>query len=167
MARGLSELQRTILRIAYRNHQNPPGFYTWGIWREPSDARFNPDVFPNEVLVEYYGWEIGPIRKVTVEDAEKSIHDIHCDRDYELDFSPRRDGGFSKESIGAKRYAKGRVAVMRAFDRLAERGLLASYPLVDGFGVRRERVADLTEAGIEAAKALKVDPREIVVEEES
>ncbi len=92
MARGLSELQKSILRIAYRNHQNPPGFYTWGVWREPSDAAFNPDVFPNEVLVEYYGWEIEPIRKRTVEDINRSIHDIHNDRDYELEYNPRNSG---------------------------------------------------------------------------
>ena len=57
MGRGLSELQRTILGLAYRNRVNQSERvaagdrrYTGGVW--------SVDLYYAEVLREHYGWEV-------------------------------------------------------------------------------------------------------------
>jgi hypothetical protein len=107
------------------------------------------DVFPAEVLVEHYGWEVErPLYKRTAADVRADKYGG------ERDYSPRRDGGFSKKTLGASEYTKGRVAVMRAFDRLEDRGLLTVYTMLDGFGIPRGKAAMLTDDGVEKAREL-------------
>jgi hypothetical protein len=128
MGRGLSELQRTILRLALRNRdgsgKEDPGIHV---------------VHP-EVLSEFYGFTVNPtklpswLRYTPV--------------------SPRsRCRMFSPREIGDPRYNAAHVAVSRAFRRLADRGLLALMQYVHGQGGG----GNLTEAGETVAKQLSAN----------
>jgi len=94
MARGLSELQKSILRLAYRNRQK----------REQ-----NVDLYHAEVLHEHFGWPISNHPRWQPEKGERP-------RGYWRHFSMRE--------IGEARYRKTQASLSRAVSRLERRGLL-------------------------------------------
>ena len=119
MGRGLSDLQKSVMWIAYRNRMRE--------WRQivehetkgGADWTKRDEVFNQEVLVEHFGWW-WPWKR-----------------------SPRDSThwhNFSKAEIGGKKYSSAHAALSRAIGRLLKRGLLAwgrwGYNLTDR-GVRR------------------------------
>jgi hypothetical protein len=93
MGRGLSELQKAILVMAYKNHIY--GTPRWIVDESPYGA----DLFAPQVLSEFYGWP--------------SV----CTR------IRKRGPNFDRQRIGEARYNSNRAAVSRAFKRLEARGL--------------------------------------------
>jgi hypothetical protein len=93
MGRGMSELQKTILRRALSNKI-----------REQRDGSNGADVYGAEIAADHFGWVLPPhyYRNVT---RRAAVHN------------------FSKQEIGEKRYSSVRAAICRAILRLEERGL--------------------------------------------
>jgi hypothetical protein len=136
MARGLSQLQRQILALAYRNRCER---LERAATLDPESHQYrvltrgvgSVDLYHAEALRDIFGW---PVRS----------------------FSWRWDGGrptwgqnFSKRRIGERRYRSGQASLSRAVRRLEERGL------VERHGVRgmMENLSGLTltQRGVEEA----------------
>ncbi len=93
MGRGLSDLQKTILRLALRNRNvGDGGGPTWGV-----------DVLHSEVLVEHFGW--------------------HGETRNQWGNRIQGGNIFDRLAIGPKAYASARAALSRAVARLEQRGL--------------------------------------------
>ncbi len=110
MGKGLSELQKYILKIAYRNRGR---ISKWG------------DVKNCEILIEVYNFP------------------AHSPRPSYTAGTPQI---FNRQEIGMNRYRSASVSVVKAFDRLAKRGLTHrkhSYGVI------------LTLKGAKVAKTLK------------
>jgi hypothetical protein len=93
MGRGMSELQKTILRRALSNKT-----------REQRDGSNGADVYGAEIAADHFGWVLPP----------------HYYRDTTR--CPGRHN-FSKQEIGERRYSSVLAAICRAILRLEERGL--------------------------------------------
>jgi hypothetical protein len=157
MGRGLSPLQRTILRLAYKNYVaenrqrddseerarhvktmmsqlGSPGSETYRTVKMLSSGKSGADVYFAEVLVEYYGWT--PSSPYALKDRD----------------GRRVPGGkkFIPEEIGDNTYHTAHAAVSRAALRLEQRGLVTrmcgAYAKWAG--------VNLTPAGISIAKQL-------------
>ena len=128
MGRGLSELQKTILRIALKNRKAE---------KRTSTTR-GADVYGAEVLYTHWKWK--PKRG--------------CDNFVKrIEQAPRRrfSSCYSKEKIGAE-YNVAHASLSRAFDRLATRGLAIAFTGLNWSGIR------LTDEGVAAAENLLVKP---------
>lgn len=97
MGRGLSELQKTILRVALEKHLAFEARIASG-----NDYRgfLEGDTDRAQVLMEHFGWE-----------------------QYGGDY-PRQVFDFLPEEIGREKYRAGQAALSRAIRRLIDRGLL-------------------------------------------
>ena len=131
MGRGLSELQKNVLRLAYWNRQN-------------GKARGDRDIYPHHIMGDLYGF---------------SEHTVRC-RGYDRlskDTRPRKDWWatlrdqawgqkFDREEIGLAVHNAARAATGKTLRRLEKRGLLspASYG----------QAYCLTDAGLKLAEAL-------------
>ena len=92
MARGLSELQQTILKMAYREqHRNQHRWDKFG------------GVTNKGVLIEFYRFPFHPSAAETTSGTPQI---------------------FNRQEIGVSRYLSASVSVTKAFNRLAERGLV-------------------------------------------
>lgn len=150
MGRGLSHLQREILRLAYQNRQEAvrayadaqahpdryPGRPTvWGRYQGLEYlATEGPDVRPHHVLGELYGF---------------SEHTVKMWRGRPIPWSQLRNvlygqKKFDREEIGLARYASATSATKKALERLVRRGLLTR----EGWGYR------LTDRGQAVAEGL-------------
>ena len=87
MGKGLSRLQRYILKIAYRNRG---GFYKFGYVRN------------YEILIGYYNFP------------------PHAPKPSHMSGTPQI---FNRHEIGTNRYRSASVSVVKAFNRLVNRGL--------------------------------------------
>lgn len=126
MARGLSDLQKSILIQAYKKLEQI-GAYV--------DGKYYGMLFTAEVLAEYYGFEM---QILYWQDGEPVLKDIDIGSQ-----------NFSKEQIGSKRYNSANAAVSKAFQRLEARGLITRYYSITGHVLLK-----LTKRGIEMAKRL-------------
>jgi len=134
MARGLSELQKAILRLAYRN-------------RQVRDER-SVDLFYPEVLHEHFGW---PIARTHSWRPEKGERPCGYDR------------YFSMREIGEAKYRKTQVSLSRAVSRLERRGLVESG-WGFGWTGRGHAILDLTDEGVRVAERLSVNTVDTVTE---
>lgn len=103
MGRGLSELQRTILRLALVARRKPPPDQSW---LPPKLREQLPPPSPEplrlaEVLIRHWGWQPIPGRT-------------------SYDGAPK----FDPEQIGRRRYNAARASLARAVRRLRERNLI-------------------------------------------
>jgi hypothetical protein len=94
MGRGMSDLQKTILRRALSNKI-----------RENRNDEKGADVYGAEIAADHFGWTLPPY--FYREDLQRCVG--------------RRV--FSKQEIGEQRYSSVRAAICRAILRLEERGL--------------------------------------------
>lgn len=105
MGKGLSDLQRGILRIAYTNRTRPP-----------ADAELRRrrlmDVYKNEVILKLYMGRTGAI----------SHYDWHGYLQTYID------------ALSPAEYRSAQAAVARAFKRLEERGLIVRDWRIGGTG---------------------------------
>jgi hypothetical protein len=136
MGRGLSELQKAILRRALAN-QKAEG-------RSLDESRF-ADVLRAEVLADYWGWPMPPRG-----DGDRYRTNMEG-------LQERHIGGrlYSPRQIGEKRYGSAQTALTRAMNRLADRGLMT---LVQG-RFSHWSGANLTENGVRVATTLSVNCR--------
>ncbi|MCA1717285.1 MAG: hypothetical protein LC781_10785 [Actinobacteria bacterium] len=95
MGRGLSELQKTVLRLAHENRERGTGARPL-----PDGGQLGTDVKYPEVLEAYFGWE--------PDSRPRSS----------------RYFDFSKKDIGEKAYRSARASLSRGFSRLEARGLI-------------------------------------------
>jgi hypothetical protein len=113
MGRGLSELQKCILRLALKNREREQR-------RNARDS--GADVYLSEVLVEYFGFERDPdVFWGSKEPLRERLG------------TPK----FSKATIRAKRYEAAQAALSRAALRLQERA--AAYKKVLAYLEKKER----------------------------
>lgn len=129
MGRGLSELQRTILRLAVDNrgrHREAVLGLRESLGAAVSVETCGADVYYAEVLAYYWGWE-GTVP-----------------------WRENRRRRFSKAQIGPMAYSSALASLSRAMLRLQKRGLVVGK---QGRGSRWSG-ADLTDAGAELAAAL-------------
>jgi hypothetical protein len=140
--KGLSQLQRDILMIAYRNisaHAVVDGRESAGPPQYQLGVRVNGNfgnrfmhAYYHEVLVDHFGW-------------------MPWD-DYRWRSNKRSPGHwkFSREQIGHKKYASAQASLSRAITRLEDRGLVGVF-----CGVRsRWSGIELTEHGARVAREL-------------
>jgi hypothetical protein len=134
MPRGLSELQKAILRLAYRNRQERE---EWSV-----------DLFHAEVLHEHFGWPIARHRRWRPEVGERPLP---------------MDRYFSMREIGEARYRKTQASLSRAVSRLERRGLVERFHAAGwtGYGCA---VLDLTDEGVRVAEHLLVNTPGAVTE---
>jgi hypothetical protein len=135
MARGLSELQQSILRLAYRNRlerldriaESEPGSHEYRVYTQ---GVHSVDLYYAEVLREHFGW------------------DVRGWWDPEREPRPKRGQNFSMREIGERRYRSAQTSLSRAVVRLETRGLVER---------RQHYLAglDLTDQGVEEAKKLR------------
>lgn len=129
MGRGLSELQKDILRLAYVNQHSPEV--------NPADLNLKrrADVLYPEILHACYGFE--PVvrwwagRELSVKESFLFGGQI-----------------FDRHAIGVDRYNRAQAAVSRAVLRLAERGLIQC---VQG-AYAKWTGADLTAEGVKVVE---------------
>ncbi len=127
MARGLSDLQKLILRLALDNRRQQELL---------PQEHYSADVRYAEVLVVYFGFPVTGIYITSKgTDLERANSSAGCQK-------------FSKEKIGKERYAAEQAALSRAFSRLQQRGLVT---WVCG-AIARWSGGKLTEAGRAAAE---------------
>jgi hypothetical protein len=128
MGRGLSELQKTILRRALSN-RNAEGRQA-GAW--------GADVYRAEILADYWGWKMHAYPPFYQQERSGWQRRAHASQ------------RFSRRRIGAARYDAAQAAVTRAFQRLADRGLVelrcGAFAQWSG--------ASLTEIGVNFARNL-------------
>ncbi len=103
MGRGLSDLQKTMLRMSMKELENYNTSRNWVLatgktfayseysWMSP---HWPGEVAFSDVFIKVYGWTLGS------------------------------DGHFSKKDIGPKRYMAAKIAVRKAAERLVKRGLI-------------------------------------------
>jgi len=138
MGRGLSELQRSILRLALHN-RTAEGL-------KPileSGSSDGADIYAWEVLESSYGFG-KHLRATTRYGSQYGDRAGH-----------RKPGGealFSRSAIGASRYKAAHVAVTKAFRRLEERGLVKRFI----FGGKAAGLK-LTADGVEMAEQLSAN----------
>lgn len=132
MGRGLSELQKSILRIAYRNHQAGPMTHG-GISKTHA--------YYAEVLHEHFGFPI----------ERRSYIDKNATDSMYLRSNPASHT-FDLHAIGESRYRAAQAALSRAVKRLSERGLVE---WMQGEAARWSGV-NLTKAGMAEAEKLLV-----------
>jgi hypothetical protein len=148
MGRGLSDLQKTILRVALMNRQASEkddarghiASYLGLPKRDPMDIRYA------EILVVHFKF---PIKRTWKHDeADLSDHEV----------AKKSAGGkkFNKQRIGEKRYASALAALSRAFLRLQARGLIECFSGT----FARWSGGQLTDQGIEVASSLTVNLRD-------
>ena len=127
MGRGLSELQKTILRLALDGHTRTGN--------QSTHVRYA------EVLVEHFKF---PIKRKWW-NGTKDMSD--------LDYVRKNPASqkFDSQEIGPNRYNSAKVSVSRAFARLGERGLLR---LVEGM-FSSWSGANLTDDGLAIAMVLR------------
>jgi hypothetical protein len=105
MGRGLSDLQRGILRLALARHEQ---------YADREDRSGGPprpaDVYAHDVLHHLYGWPASRTGRLYY----GRVHH------------------FSSAEIGRTRYGSDRTAVARALARAAQRGLLEHAPSYTG-----------------------------------
>jgi len=136
MGRGLSELQRTILLMAYENHKK----YTSEIWIKKEIEEYKK----LRIMSAYGGLllprEYEPLH-VDLYHHEILAHLIHTD--------PAKLYGtvwhFKPEAIGYRKYNSLNASISRAFSRLQRRGLVNWYL----FNHHSNSAIELTEKGIE------------------
>ncbi len=132
MGRGLSELQRAALCIAFRNREAEG---------RTLDTPGGADAYYHEILADHYGFEpTGPLR-----------YPEH----YGGHAGQRIAGGqkFSRRAIGARRYDAAKVALSRAAGRLERRGLVQTRQAT----MSHWAGISLTETGVLLAKQLAVN----------
>ncbi len=95
MGRGLSELQKTMLRLAFRNRVSE---------NRTAESR-GSDLYYYEVLAAYWGWDL-PEHVQGRDHRHPGEHK------------------FSKAAIGTKAYGTAHAALSRAVIRLQQRGLV-------------------------------------------
>jgi hypothetical protein len=138
VGRGLSTLQKTILRTAYRGYSR----------RQGKNRQTGADAYYAEILHEHYGWQpvLGPLRSKG--DAAAAAEEDGC--------SFHHGPHFDREQIGHKPYKAAQAALSRAVLRLVRRGL------VDARQGARSRWSgvNLTEAGVKEARRLCGPPPE-------
>src|SRR5215212_5900217 len=133
MARGLSELQQSILRLAYRNRlerldriaESEPGSHEYRVYTQ---GVHSVDLYYAEVLREHFGWDVRGWR-------------------WDLEREPRPKWGhnFSMREIGERRYYSAHSSLSRAVARLEARGLVERCHLyLAGL--------DLTDQGVKEAE---------------
>ena len=141
MGRGLSELQRTILVMAFHHRQHFDDDENERLQTEyMGTSRHAPpdDLHTHEVMTAHFGC---------------IPSDKRCEKQCRSGRLMRRFGGqyISITKTGATRYRAASVSVNRAFARLEQRGL----------GERHwHSVFTLTDAGITAARSLTVSTTE-------
>jgi len=126
VGRGLSELQKTILRLGNENRVRE---------HRPTGGG-GADVYRSEVLAEVYGFES---RFARDDEGAAQTARRHFARQQ-----------FWPADVGESRYIAGSAAVCRAMKRLEDRGLVV---LMQGTFARWAG-ADLTEAGVAEAERL-------------
>jgi len=136
MGRGLSELQKSILRLAYHNRlerleriakKTDPGSH------EPlvlTRGVGPPDLYYAEVLREHFGWEVRSLWWRP-----------------ERGQRPSRGQNFEMKEIGERRYHSVQSSLSRAVVRLEERGLVERLE-------HYLAALDLTQRGLEEAEKL-------------
>jgi len=137
MGRGLSELQKTILSMAYENHKK----YTSEAWIKKEMEEHNK----LRIMLAYEGVslpkEYVPFH-VDLYHYEILAHLIGLDPYKMCEYHLKR---FRPESIGYKKYKSLNASISRAISRLWKRQLIEWYPFNhhSGSGIK------LTEKGIE------------------
>ena len=135
MGRGLSELQQSILRLAYRNRrerlakiaESEAGGHEHAVLTRGVGS---VDLYFPEVLREHFGWD---------------VHSIWWSP--ERGERPRWGQSFSMRQIGERRYHSAHSSLSRAVVRLEARGLVERrYHCLTGL--------DLTDQGVEEAEKL-------------
>jgi len=137
MGRGLSELQKTILSIAYENHKK----YTSEAWIKKEIEEYNK----LRIMSAYEGLSLPKEYEPFHFDLyhyEILAHLIGLDPNKMYEYCVKR---FKPESIGYKKYKSLNTSVSRAISRLWERGLIVWYP----FNHYSSSGIKLTEKGIE------------------
>ena len=148
MGRGLSPLQKTVLRLALDNRVaegDPAARAARRAARRgftQTAAQLAESTHPVDVyraLADYYEWG----HRAVWPWSERVV-------------KTRKPGGwtFSRDSVGAAQYNAGQAAVSRALRRLEDRGLITVRVGVHA----RWTGANLTEAGVLAAEALSSSP---------
>jgi len=121
MGRGLSELQRTILLMAYENHMK----YTSEAWIKKEIEEYNK----LRVMSAYEGISL-PKEYVPFHfdlyHYEILAHLIGLDPNKMYEYDVKR---FKPESIGYNKYKSLNASISRAISRLWKRGLIVWYPL--------------------------------------
>lgn len=135
MGRGLSELQKGILRLAYQNRLEIQAV----LESSPGEARWisQEDVYPHLVLGELYGFS----EHTVTDDWTGKPQDWSRLRHY------RHKQKFDRDKIGHARYGSATSATKKALERLEKRGLLIQA----GWGYR------LTETGLAVAESLMAE----------
>jgi len=137
MGRGLSELQKTILFMAYENHKK----YTSETWIKKEIEEYNK----LRVMSAYEGIslpkEYTPFH-FDLYHYEILAHLIGLDPNKMCEYDVKH---FKPESIGYKKYKSLNASVSRAISRLWKRGLIVWYP----FDHHSTSGIKLTEKGIE------------------
>jgi hypothetical protein len=146
-AKGLSKLQREILRLAINGKESPVKFVEIRGIVTPIPREV--DVYYDQVLAAFYGWPVfswlfGP----TPTPLEKHLGPEHSMGHH-----------FKPSEIGQKQYAAGHAACSRAMRRLEARGIVA---LFQG-AYSQWRGAKLTDTGAEIARRLNAGQQCVAV----
>jgi len=137
MGRGLSELQKTILSMAYENYKK----YTSEAW-----IKKEIEEYKRLRIMSAYGGVLLPKEYTPFHfdlyHYEILAHLIGLDPNKMCEYDVKR---FKPESIGYKKYKSLNASVYRAISRLWKRGLIVWYP----FNHHSTSGIKLTEKGIE------------------
>ncbi len=134
MGRGLSDLQKAILRIALRQqeaHAAEAAGLVASFGREPS--AYGCDVQHKDVLAEHFGFQKRKAKMFSFEEPDR----------------------FDRQAIGPAIYNRAEAALSRAIVRLESRGLVHR---AQG-AVARWSGATLTDEGLRVARELSVNTR--------
>jgi hypothetical protein len=145
MGRGLSELQRSILRLALHN-RTAEGLEP--ILDRP--PRGGADVYAWEVLESAYGFR--EHRRLDWSGKPAETRYGSSSGNFAGHRKPGGEPLFSRSAIGPRRYNAAHVAVSKAFYRLQERGLAKGFI----FGGKAAGLK-LTAEGVEMAERLSAN----------
>jgi len=136
MGRGISELQRTILLMAYENHKK----YTSEIW-----IKKEIEEYKKLRVMSAYGGLLLP-KEYEPSHVDLYHHEIFA---YLIHIDPAKLYGtvwhFKPEIIGYRKYNSLNASISRTFSRLHKRGLVNWYL----FNHHSNSAIELTEKGIE------------------
>ena len=145
MGRGLSGLQKCILRLALENRvapvqDSPASPLVEALIADGTATRPAINVYTCEVLVVHFGFPVRmkSWRRGSAVDDRDAVRKYHTGR------------RFDPNVIGRKRYAAAQAAVSRAFTRLQGRGLL----IRSRGAFARWSGGQLTEKGFEVAQQI-------------
>jgi hypothetical protein len=142
MGRGLSDLQRAVLLLAYRKRRErekqlaalEEGSHKWGVLTRGGGS---VDLYFAEFLREHFGFE---------------VHAIWWDPERDGFRRPHMGNNFSMQRTGERRYRTAQASLSRAVKRLEQRGLVRRWHISGFWGPKGAAVLDLTDAGLEVAR---------------